>query len=245
MLAVLLLGSGLGPLPPRELLLLAVSGLIGISLGDTAWFASLRALGPRKALLLSTLAPPLTFLIALFVLDEGLSARSLLGSAITLGGVFWVITEETTATRYRGSIWRGLGWGFLAALAQAIGTILSRSVLSQSEVLPLTSAALRLGAGMLGLLPLVLLRHGVRISLREYKPLLVLVIPATIIGTFLALWLQQVALEQAPAGLVQTLLATSPVFVLPMLALRGEGVSLRALAGALLACGGVALLLGF
>jgi len=64
------------------------------------------------------------------------------------------------------------------------------------------------------------------------------------IGTYICLWLQQLAVQGAPAGITQTLLSTSPVFILPIAALRGEKLSGRAVLGALLSIFGVMLVFG-
>jgi len=56
------------------------------------------------------------------------------------------------------------------------------------------------------------------------------------------MWLQQVSISLAPAGIVQTLLSASPLFILPIAALQGQKITPRAVLGALLALGGVALL---
>jgi drug/metabolite transporter (DMT)-like permease len=55
------------------------------------------------------------------------------------------------------------------------------------------------------------------------------------------MWLQQIAIELTPVGIVQTLLSTSPLFILPIVALQGEQISPRAVAGALVALLGVGL----
>jgi drug/metabolite transporter (DMT)-like permease len=65
---------------------------------------------------------------------------------------------------------------------------------------------------------------------------------AAFFGTYLAIWLQQTALKYAPAGVAQALLATSPIFVLPLLLALKERVSLRAALGALVALAGIWLL---
>ena len=69
-----------------------------------------------------------------------------------------------------------------------------------------------------------------------------LVVAATFVGTFLGVVLQQLALKHAQAGVAQTLLGTSALFILPLVAWRGERVSLRAILGAAVAVVGVAML---
>ena len=61
----------------------------------------------------------------------------------------------------------------------------------------------------------------------------------------MGIWLQQISLRYAAAGVAQTLFATSPLFVIPIVACTGERVSVRALLGALLAILGVGLLFGW
>jgi drug/metabolite transporter (DMT)-like permease len=67
---------------------------------------------------------------------------------------------------------------------------------------------------------------------------------AVFIGTYLALWLQQVSLKFAAAGIAQTLFATSPLFVIPFALWMGEKVSVRAILGSVLAIIGVSFLFG-
>jgi drug/metabolite transporter (DMT)-like permease len=58
-------------LPPAAIFWLMLSGVVGIGLGDTAYFKSINHFGARRALLMETLAPPLTALMALFFCKKG------------------------------------------------------------------------------------------------------------------------------------------------------------------------------
>ena len=67
---------------------------------------------------------------------------------------------------------------------------------------------------------------------------------AVLLGTFFGIWLQQIAFKMSDhLGVASTLLATSPLFVLPMVALGGEKLSARAVLGAIIGVTGVAVLL--
>ncbi|NER83650.1 MAG: EamA family transporter, partial [Leptolyngbya sp. SIO1D8] len=72
--------------------------------------------------------------------------------------------------------------------------------------------------------------------------LLTVVVLAAFLGTYLGVWLQQVSFKYTPAGIAQALLATSPLFVLPIAALMGKRVTGRAVLGVLVAIAGVWLL---
>ena len=73
--------------------------------------------------------------------------------------------------------------------------------------------------------------------------LLLAVITVSFFATYLGIWLQQTALKYAVTGVAQALLATSPLFVLPMAALLGDHINRRVIFGALTALCGVWILL--
>ena len=73
--------------------------------------------------------------------------------------------------------------------------------------------------------------------------MLLAIATASFFATYLGIWLQQIALKYAVTGVAQALLATSPLFVLPMAALLGDRINWRATVGALIALSGVWILL--
>lgn len=230
----------------RSTLVFLVSGAVGIGVGDSAYFGPLQALGARRALLM--LAPPLTALFSLLFLGEGLSGGAWLGVLVTTSGVAWVISERTSSGGLRQApSLAGIGLAAVAVLGQSAGAVLSHAAFMQAEVDPMQSALLRLAGGTAMVALLLPLDRGRQ--RRVDRPRLTpgrwpLVGFTVFIGTYLGLWLQQTALKLTTAGVAQTLLSTSPLFVLPFAAAAGEKVSLRAGCGALIAVGGVALLFG-
>jgi drug/metabolite transporter (DMT)-like permease len=251
-LTLVLVGQALPPAAGPAVALLLLSGVVGIGLGDTAYFETLNAVGPRQALLLETLAPPLAALLALLFLGERLHPGAWLGIAVTVLGVIWVITERAPR-RAAGAVGgqqlrRGVIFGLVAALAQAGGAVLSRAAFLRADVSSLWSAFLRLAAGALVLVLWVVLsrcRVGGWLRRPGAAALGGRLLAAITLGTYLALWLQQASLKLTLAGVAQTLFATSPLFVLPFAAWQGERVSLRAVVGAGVALAGVGLLFAF
>ncbi|MEL6937487.1 MAG: DMT family transporter, partial [Cyanobacteria bacterium J06607_17] len=234
-------------LPMGSVWLLLISGVVGIGLGDTAYFATVNALGARQALLLEMLAPPMAALMSLVFLQERLSVMAWLGMALTLVGIVWVVSERSPRTGVSQSstgLSRGISFGLMAALGQSIGSVLSRAALADTVVDPLWSSLLRLSAGLICIGGLLLWR--VKSQPLDYPAisgrLLGGVAIAAFFGTYLAIWLQQIALKYSPAGVAQSLLATSPIMVLPMALVIGERITLRAVCGAIIALVGVWLL---
>ena len=229
---------------PSDFWLLVLSGVMGIGLGDTAFFETLNCLGARRALLMETLAPPVTAVLALIFLQERLSAGAWCGILLTIIGVAWVVTERlpsSSPTHLR----RGVGFGFLAAIALATGAVLSRAALSHTSITPLWAALVRLSAGVLILLPwkwVTQQQWQLKIpSLRVIGAILF----AAFAGTYLGIWLQQTAIKFTAAGIALTLTNTSPLFVLPIAIWMGEQVSLRAILGIVIAIAGIAVLFYF
>ncbi len=248
-ISLLALGETTSVLTPTALALLLVSGMLGIGLGDTAYMEALRIIGARQASLIKTLAPPAAGLIGWLFMGERLSIAAWCGIALIAAGVAWVIGERsptgTPDALPHALRLRGILAGVIAALTEAGGVVLSRAALTLTPVTPLWGAGLRLAAGaaVAGLL-LAIRRQpiGKWLRLPQAPKLGGLAFAAFFFGTFIGIWLQQAALRTVPAGVVQTLVATSPLFVLPMAGVMGEKISPRAVFGALLALGGVALL---
>ncbi|TVP65035.1 MAG: DMT family transporter [Leptolyngbya sp. LCM1.Bin17] len=227
--------------------LLLISGGVGIGLGDTLYFAAINQLGPRRAILLETLAPPMAALIALGFLGETLTGTAWAGIGLTLAGVSWVVAERVPPVKGMPpgpDGYRGVVYGILAALGQAVGAVLSRLVLAETAVDPLWSSLVRLLAGLSIILGLLRWRGQGMTPLTPLRSprLLATVALTAFLGTYLAIYLQQMALKYAATGIAQALTSTSPLFILPLAAAAGEPVSPRAVAGAIVALGGISLL---
>ena len=247
-ITLLLQGDFLAAIAPNNLCLLILSGVLGIGVGDTAFFFALNYLGARRALLMETLAPPITAILALIFLQEKLSLLAICGILLTVSGVAWVVTERVPNSQSRPTdLQRGIGFGIVAAIALALGAVLSRAVLATTNISPLWAALLRLIGGVLILLPWAWHRQKRsdtnRVSILFSLKIIGAVFFAAFAGTYLGIWLQQTAIKFTAAGIALTLTNTSPLFVIPIALCMGERVSNRAILGVAVALCGVALLL--
>lgn len=228
----------------RSWLLLLTSGIVGIGLGDTAYFNALNCIGARRTLVLETLSPSLAALFALIFLRESLALQAGLGIALTLAGVIWVVVERVPdASQNNLRPLRGLVFGLLAALGQASGAVLSRAALV-GTIDPLWSTLIRLLGGTAVLVVWVVLQRQVCSLLKplQSRRLFNIVAGTAFVSTYLGIWLQQTSLKYAATGIAQALTNTSPLFILPIALYLGERVSLRAVLGVLVALVGVWLL---
>jgi len=251
---------------PFDVALLAVSGLFGLSIGDSLLFRGFITLGTRRAMLVFSLNPVIGALGGFLFLGERLSATGIAGMAIALSGIALVVGEKRRAApdglthppvpdhgapppAEKGFIGRhataaGVLFSLGGAAGQAIGALLAKPSLARVDTLAATQ--IRATAGALGLLLFALLggqlAHWTRLIVRG-RILLRLCI-ASLFGPFLGLFLMVLSIDRAPTGIALTLLSTTPIWLLPLGAwfqkdrpTRREGI------GAVIALAGTALLL--
>ncbi len=245
-----------GGLDAGQVAVLAVSGLVGVVLGDTALFWALARIGPRRNAVLFATNAPMTALLGWMFLGEALGVGALGGIALTTAGVMLAVVFRLAPAQsdspglhawewVNGSLAAGIAAGLVAALCQAAGSVIARPVMAAGTD-PLAAAAVRVATAALALQAATLLPGG-RASLapafREPR-ILGLVLLNGAIGLGLGMTLLMVGLAHGSAGVVATLSATSPVLMLPLLwAVTGKPAPPGAWAGAILAVAGVALVL--
>jgi drug/metabolite transporter (DMT)-like permease len=240
----LLLRESFSSLSFKVIFLLIISGIIGIGFGDTMYFEALNLIGPRRTLLISISAPLMTALLAFVFLDEKIAAFGWLGVLITAAGIAWVVTA-TSPDQIAIINRKGILFGFLFALGQSIGSVISRWALTQTEITALQSAVIRMSAGVVSLFVWSVIRHvrlGEWIKTNTDSKIWGRIIIGVILGAYIPLWLQQVAFQNTEVGIAQTFLATSPLFILPIMALKKEKISLREILGVIVAVAGIAIL---
>ena len=101
---VLLIKSG-SPIPTGigqvAIWWLCLSSLMGLVIGDSMLFKAFVTLGPRLTTLVFTSSPIMATIIAWVFLDEQLGAWDMLGIAITMAGISWVVAERRYANTKR------------------------------------------------------------------------------------------------------------------------------------------------
>lgn len=229
--------------PGSELAFLAVSGLVGLTLGDTALFAAVSRIGVHRTLLLQTLAPVFAAALAALWRGERPTGFQAAGTVLILAGVALVVAPRRGDAEGPGWDARGIFLSVVAALGQGVGVVLAKS--GMESIPPVPASFFRLAVAALGLLALslALRRLGRIVPLLRAPSSLARVVPATFLGTYIALFLMMAGVALAPAGVAAVLLATSPVFSLIFESIADrKPISWRAALGTALAVGGVAVL---
>ncbi|MCB9450954.1 MAG: DMT family transporter [Anaerolineaceae bacterium] len=227
---------------------LALSGLIGLALGDAFLFQAFVMIGPRLSMLMMALAPVIATILAWIFLGEFLNSQQLIGIAITVLGVFWVISERgTPSTREispRGYLF-GILFGLGGAVGQAGGMVTAK--LGLTDNFPAFSGnMIRMLAAAVVIWGFTIVRGQVGqgfVRLRQHPRALVIISAASLIGPVIAVWLSLLAVQHAPVGIVSTLIGLTPIFLIPITyVIFHEKPTVRAVLGTVVAFAGTALL---
>ena len=243
------------PLPldasPERWLWLGASGIIGLVLGDLFLFQAYIWIGPRLGLLLLSLAPVLSALLAWLFLGEVLTLLDILGMTATLGGIAWVILEPGRGSANRpdrSKYAQGVLFGFLAAAGQAGGLVLAKKGLG-GDFSALSGNVMRMSVALVTLWTLTLLQGQIPETLRRLRARptgLKYILAGSVIGPLAGVSLSLYAIQHTSVGVASTLIALPPVFFLPVAYfVFKERFGWGAVAGTVLALTGVALLFLF
>jgi len=235
----------------RELVLLSMSGIVGLALGDVALFTAFAIVGPRRTGILFAANAPIAAILSAVVFGERFSVPALIGSGLVMIGVTFAIAFGTRPGQnhhweeINGNLLVGIGFGLLGAAGQAVGVLLADPAF-EADLDPWAGAAVR---AIVGLAALVALRgffesrtrvpYPERIGWKLWGIIIVSGTIAMVIGKTLVL----IALSNGEPGIVSVLVSTSPALQLPLIWLvTKERPAAGAWAGAALASAGTALI---
>lgn len=145
---------------------LALSGLVGLTIGDQALLLAYLNVGPRIASLVMTTAPIMAALFGWAAMGERIGPHSLAAIAVTMGGVAWVVMERTPPAKVVGAAvvrrGRGLALAFVGAACQAGGLMLSKQgmgvgwVEESARLGPQSATLVRMAFAAITVTPIVL-----------------------------------------------------------------------------------------
>lgn len=225
---------------------LGLSGIIGLSLGDAFLFQALVSVGPRLGTLLLSLAPIFGSIIAWMFFGEVLNVLQITGISLALAGIAWVVlSHQEPPNTPQGHTRRGVIFGVLAGLGQAVGLVLSKQGMF-GEFSPFQANAIRMLAAVIFIWAWALFDGKVNatfIALREKPRVVPLIALGALMGPLLGVSASLLAVQHAEVGVASTLMALPPVLILPVsYFVFKERIGWQAILGTILAIAGVAIL---
>jgi drug/metabolite transporter (DMT)-like permease len=222
---------------------LALSGLLGISAGDTFFFAALQRLGAHQLIIIMMLGPAVTVLMAVLVLGEWPGLLAWVGIILVLGGVSLTLFGDSRGEKQPATTQTGIVFGLLCIVSMAISIIVAK--LGLRDVSALEGTFLRMAFGFSGMLLLGLFRRKIGFWLHPLRKggLRGRFALAVVVVTFGGFWLSLAAIKHLDVSIANTLIATEPLFALPLAVVwLHERPSRLAVTGACLAFPGALLL---
>ena len=233
---------GFEPISTEAWLLLILSGLLGIALGDTLFFLALNNLGAHVVVILFTLGQVLTAILAVFWLGEQPHPLDWAGISLILGGVTVVMWTRISGEGGRTHIVGAL-YGLLSVLAMAVSIILAKEALATTGSIQATF--IRMVAGTAGIFLFGQVTgqlYGGLSALRRPRLFGFFLLSVGVV-TFGGFWLSLVAIAHLDVTIANTLNATEPLFVLPLAALLlKERITPPVVLGSLATVGGIVLI---
>lgn len=217
-ISLLLVGRGipLAGVGASSIGVLIVSGIIGMSIGDTFYFAGLARIGARRSMMILTLSPLFTAGLSVLAGQEFPSVAASFGVGLVLVGLILVLRERPAGMVMPGKVRPGVLFALGAALCQALGIVLTKHGLAGAGILE--ASTVRIFGGVIGILVIELLRGRLGATVRHtlQPPSLRRIIPAALLGTFLGFHLLQAAVRYTEPAVAAALTGTSPLFVAPL-----------------------------
>lgn len=230
-----------------QILNLSISGLIGLAIGDTFLFKAFTVIGTRLSMILMSLTPAMSTILAYFFLGERISSLGIIGMLITIIGILIVVfdkKENGKAPQEHETL--GIIYGILGALGQAVGLIFAKLAFEESEINGFVATFVRLLSAAIIIVPLFILLKRYKNPFKLYtsdRSGLALTLGGTFFGPFLGITLSLVSIANTKVGIASTLMATVPVIMLPIgKFIFKDRITFRAIIGAVTAVAGVAIL---
>ena len=223
---------------------LMLSGIVGLMLGDLFLFASYPIIGARIAMLMMTLAPPIAAILGKFVLDEQMSLMSILGMILVMSGislVIWSRNDSKTKVKLNFPV-KGLLFGFLGAVGQAGGLVLSK--VGMGDYNPFAATQIRIIAAMIGFTILISIMGCWKnvFSAIKNKNAMKGITVGSFFGPFLGVSFSLIAIKFTSTGVASTLMSIVPVLIiLPSIIIFKQKVSSKEIIGAVISVVGVSL----
>jgi len=196
---------------------LGLSGVVGLVLGDLMLFEAFVVVGARVSMLIMSLVPIITAIISWLILGETMTLLEIFGMVITITGVCLVILERrggTNKLQFRHSV-PGLLFALGGATGQAVGLVLSK--FGMQDYNPFAATQIRLIAGCLGFIPVIFILNKWQAVLKVFtnKKALRSISAGSFIGPFMGDSLSLIAIQLTKAGIASTIIAISPVLIIP------------------------------
>lgn len=251
------------PLPldatPRAWLLLSISGVIGFLISDYFLFNAYLMIGSRTTVVFQAITPLFTAILAYAFLGERMRTSSLAAMFVVVTGILTVVIsrrpgngnasakdESGVASTPRPAaslVAKGSLFAFLSTVFQAAGLLFSKAGLGSYDAVSGTQIRVITAIFGFALQAFILgKRREVFTEPRRQPKVLQNIAAGAVFGPFLGVTFSLFALQNTDAGTASTLMALTPVLIIPpTILILKQKVRPMEIIGAAIASAGTAL----
>lgn len=228
----------------RELLLVFVSGLIGIAVADTWYLKALNMMGASRTGIVSSLFSPFVIFLSAIFLGERLVPWQWLGFLLVMSGVLLVTWRTRRSAVEAADVKRGVMYGVGAVFMMAAGVVMVKEILETRSFL--WTVELRVVGGVGGMLAYMLVSRqwqSVKHNFSQPQPWGTVMF-ASFLGAYFALLLWLAGYKLIDASVASVLNETNVSFIVFLAWLMlGERINRRKLVGLGLTSAGVIIMM--
>jgi len=202
-----------------DLLILSISGIIGIGIADIIFLHSLNILGAGISAIVNTVYSPFVIFFAFIILGEALTPTQLLGGGLIIGSVLYASTKIQNIPVDRKRFKQGVFYGIGSIAMMAFGIVMIKPILntvSDNMGLQLWIAGYRLVSGVLvsGSIMLYANRKQNIIGVLRDKTLWLPLIVSSVLAAYLGIAMWVMGMSMTTASISSILNQTATIFIL-------------------------------
>ena len=204
-----------------EMMILTISAILGVAIGDYFYLSALRNLGAGLNAIVGTTFSLSIFILSYLMFGEVISIRGYIGGFFVISGIV-IATIELPKNKSRKDITQGIVYGLIAQVLTAFSVLMIKPVMAVHPVVPI--ALIRFGIGALIGIIFLYYKEGGSDLIKTYKkgfshiPLVL----GAFFGTFLSVifWLAGYKYTLAGRAAIYNQLSTILIILMAALFLK-------------------------
>lgn len=201
------------PAPSSDYLMLLFSGMMGISLADTFYFIALNSIGAGVMAIISCMYAPFIIALSMMFLGERLLMMQIVGIGLIISAVLFTTYKKEESHLHKGSLFKGLFFGTLGTLFNAIAVVMIKPILDRS---PLAWVSFyRIFGGIIGLLiVMVFMKERSKIiATLKIRQSWAFTVFGSFMGAYLSMFLWLAGMKFTLTSIAAALNQTSTIFI--------------------------------
>jgi len=197
-------------------IILLVSGVIGIGIADTLFFASLNRLGAGRSAIVDCLYSPFVILCSLVHLDESFGPLLIVALVMMVSAIFigtWQ-PEQLDKPEDQRQLRIGVVLGVISMACMAIGISMAKPVLDRSDPWWATTVRMVSGTALLAVIVACTSRRKEFFKVFRPSSLWKVTVPAAVFGAYLAVFFWIAGMKYSETTTASILNQSSNVFVI-------------------------------